>query len=211
MANLAPSLATDAVLRPSCELPEDMPKIKGYDFNKGADLQALLKSYLTTGFQASSFGLAIQEINHMIEKRLEPVEAGDGSEAKESGEASSSLGCTIFLGYTSNLISSGVRESIRYLAEHNMVDVIVTTAGGIEEDFIKCLAPTYLGEFSLPGKDLRLKGINRIGNLLVPNDNYCKFEDWLMPILDQMLLEQKNRGHPLDSLQNDPSAWEGDK
>lgn len=31
----------------------------------------------------------------------------------------------------------------------------------------------------------------RIGNLLVPNDNYCKFEDWLIPILDQMLLEQK--------------------
>lgn len=30
----------------------------------------------------------------------------------------------------------------------------------------------------------------RIGNLLVPNDNYCKFEDWLIPILDQMLLEQ---------------------
>lgn len=32
--------------------------------------------------------------------------------------------------------------------------------------------------------------ISRIGNLLVPNDNYCKFEDWLMPILDQMVLEQ---------------------
>lgn len=31
---------------------------------------------------------------------------------------------------------------------------------------------------------------SRIGNLLVPNDNYCKFEDWLMPILDQMVLEQ---------------------
>lgn len=30
----------------------------------------------------------------------------------------------------------------------------------------------------------------RIGNLLVPNDNYCKFEDWLMPILDQMVAEQ---------------------
>lgn len=24
----------------------------------------------------------------------------------------------------------------------------------------------------------------------MPNDNYCKFEDWLMPILDQMVLEQ---------------------
>ncbi len=70
--------------------------------------------------------------------------------------------------------------------------MIVTTAGGIEEDFIKCLAPTFLGDFSLSGKDLKLKGINRIGNLLVPNDNYCKFEEWLMPILDTMLEEQKN-------------------
>lgn len=97
------------------------------------------------------------------------------------------------------------------------VDVLVTTAGGVEEDFIKCLAPTYLGDFSLRGKELRENGINRwrprgvlgkgaglrvlgpdahmphicrIGNLLVPNDNYCKFEDWVMPILDQMVLEQ---------------------
>ena len=27
------------------------------------------------------------------------------------------------------------------------VDCIVTTAGGIEEDLIKCLAPTYVGDF----------------------------------------------------------------
>ncbi|XP_031742098.1 deoxyhypusine synthase isoform X3 [Cucumis sativus] len=72
-----------------------------------------------------------------------------------------------------------------------MVDVIVTTTGGIEEDLIKCLAPTYKGDFSLPGAFLRSKGLNRIGNLLVPNDNYCKFEDWVIPILDQMLKEQR--------------------
>ena len=71
-----------------------------------------------------------------------------------------------------------------------LVDVIVTTAGGIEEDLIKCLAPTYRGDFSLPGALLRSKGLNRIGNLLVPNDNYCKFENWIMPLFDQMLLEQ---------------------
>lgn len=70
------------------------------------------------------------------------------------------------------------------------VDVIVTTAGGIEEDLIKCLAPTYRGEFSLPGALLRSKGLNRIGNLLVPNDNYCKFENWIMPLFDKMLQEQ---------------------
>ena len=32
--------------------------------------------------------------------------------------------------------------------------------------------------------------LNRIGNLLVPNSNYCKFEDWVVPILDQMVKEQ---------------------
>lgn len=74
------------------------------------------------------------------------------------------------------------------------MDVIVSTAGGIEEDFIKCLAQTYIGDFSLKGEDLRRRGINRIGNLLVPNDNYCKFEDWMNPILDAMLDEQKAQG-----------------
>jgi len=80
-----------------------------------------------------------------------------------------------------------------------MVDYIVTTAGGIEEDFIKCLAPTYIGEFSLPGKDLREKGLNRIGNLLVPNENYCLFEDWINKILDEMVEIQNTKKESLDS------------
>ncbi|XP_031261507.1 deoxyhypusine synthase-like isoform X2 [Pistacia vera] len=67
---------------------------------------------------------------------------------------------------------------------------MVTTAGGIEEDFIKCLAPTYKGDFALAGAQLRSKGLNRIGNLLAPNDNYCKFEDWIQQIFDQMMKEQ---------------------
>ena len=107
---------------------------------------------------------------------------------------------TIFLGYTSNLISSGLRETIRFLVEHKHVSAIVTTAGGIEEDLIKCLAPTYLGSFQTPGAALRDRGMNRIGNLVVPNDNYCAFEDWVVPILDQMLAEQeasKTEGEPL--------------
>lgn len=71
-----------------------------------------------------------------------------------------------------------------------MVDVLVTTAGGVEEDIIKCLSPTLIGDFRMDGKSLRESGINRIGNLLVPNDNYCSFEDWVMPILDQLLKDQ---------------------
>lgn len=99
------------------------------------------------------------------------------------------------MGYTSNLISSGLREIFKFLAQNSLVSVIVTTAGGIEEDFIKCLAPTYvLGEFRVNGAELRKKGMNRIGNLVVPNDNYCKFEEWVMPILDAMLDEQEQHG-----------------
>lgn len=44
------------------------------------------------------------------------------------------------------------------------VDVVVTTAGGVEEDLIKCLAPTYVGDFSLKGRELRQNGINRCGD-----------------------------------------------
>ena len=102
--------------------------------------------------------------------------------------------CRVFLGYTSNLISSGLREVILYLVKHKHVSAIVTTAGGIEEDFIKCLGNTYIADFNLDGADLRRRGLNRIGNLIVPNDNYCKFEDWLMPILDYMLEDQKTNG-----------------
>ena len=43
----------------------------------------------------------------------------------------------------------------------------------------------------LSGSTLRSKGLNRIGNLLVPNDNYIKFEEWINPILTKMIEEQE--------------------
>lgn len=124
----------------------------------------------------------------------DPIAEDEHDEDKKDPAYRASVKCTIFLGYTSNLISSGLRETLRFLAQHKMIDAIVSTAGGIEEDFIKCLGSTYVGAFSLAGENLRRRGINRIGNLLVPNDNYCKFEDWMNPILDAMLDEQKADG-----------------
>jgi deoxyhypusine synthase len=64
-----------------------------------------------------------------------------------------------------------------------MIDCIVTTTGGIEEDFMKCQAPHFMGDFYLKGSELREKGLNRIGNLLVPNANYAKFEAFLAPLI----------------------------
>ena len=167
--------------------------IKGYDFNNVLDYSKLFESYKVMGFQASAMGKSIEIINKMIKWRLsdEPI-AEDESDCYLKNREK--VKCTIFLGYTSNMASCGMRETIRYLCEHKMIDAIVTTTGGIEEDFIKCLAPTYLGDFHLKGSELRDKGLNRIGNLLIPNDNYCLFEDWLTPLLSQMLDIQKKEG-----------------
>ncbi|XP_067170663.1 deoxyhypusine synthase [Apteryx mantelli] len=190
----APAAALQAVLKRSGRLPTESLPVRGYDFAGGPDHGALLRSFRTTGFQATSFAQAVAEIHRMIAAKLEPLSEEERDRAGLNPWPRATSGCTIFLGFTSNLISSGVRETIRYLVQHNMVDVLVTTAGGVEEDLIKCLAPTYVGDFNLRGQDLRQRGINRIGNLLVPNDNYCKFEDWLTPILEKMVDEQDTQG-----------------
>ncbi|KAK7940262.1 hypothetical protein WMY93_003588 [Mugilogobius chulae] len=175
-------------------VPEETPQIRGYDFNLGVDHKALLQSYYNTGFQATHFGLAVNEINNMIKKRQEPVKRENGRVEEDPTTCPCLRSCTIFLGYTSNLISSGLRETIRYLVQHQMVDVLVTTAGGIEEDLIKCLGPVYLGDFKTSGKELYKKGLNRTGNTLMLEENYKKFDEWIMPVLEKMLTEQNTQG-----------------
>ncbi|KAM3534996.1 hypothetical protein MY4038_001726 [Beauveria bassiana] len=174
----APSGAKDAVLVKSEDMPADAQKVEELDFNKlnrPVTAHELFMGMRHMGFQASAMSEAIRIINEM--QAWKDPETGDKT--------------TIFLGYTSNLISSGLRGVLRWLVEHKHVSAIVTTAGGIEEDFIKCLGETYMGSFSAVGADLRKKGLNRIGNLVVPNANYCAFEDWVVPILDKMLEEQE--------------------
>lgn len=157
------------VLRES-EEPEGM-QVKGYDFNQTFDFKKLIESYASTGFQATHLAKAIAIIKQMRKDN-----------------------CIIYFGYTSNMVTSGLRDVFRYLAEHKLIDIIVTTAGGIEEDFIKCFAPFILGDFCAEGKLLREKGINRTGNIFVPNSRYCRFEDWLTPLLEKIYCEQKETG-----------------
>ncbi|KUI62098.1 Deoxyhypusine synthase [Cytospora mali] len=184
-----PTCLQRAVFAPN---PVGSQKVEELDFNKfrgrPITVDDLYQGMKHMGFQASSMGEAVRIINDM--RAWRDPDTGDRT--------------TVFLGYTSNLISSGLRGVLRYLVQHGHVSAVVTTAGGIEEDFIKCLGDTYLspGGFSAVGKDLRAKGLNRIGNLVVPNSNYCAFEDWVVPIMDKMLEEQeasKVSGKHLDS------------
>ncbi|CCD23861.1 deoxyhypusine synthase NDAI_0C02010 [Naumovozyma dairenensis CBS 421] len=189
-----PEILQDAVLKESVPVPDDFVKVEGIDYSKenATDMRAsdLVEAMKRMGFQASSLGKACDIIDNMRSWRGKHIDELEDHDKKGSFDENGFQKTTIFMGYTSNLISSGLRETLRYLVQHKMVDAIVTSAGGIEEDIIKCLAPTYMGEFSLKGSKLRDQGMNRIGNLLVPNDNYCKFEEWIVPILDTMLEEQ---------------------
>ncbi len=163
------SRAKENIFKKSKE-PEGI-RISGYDFSKGLDMKKFIDTYASTGFQASHLGKAIDIAKKMRKDKV-----------------------TIFLGYTSNMISSGVRESILHLVKNRMVHAIVTTAGGVEEDVIKTLKPFILGDFRLDGAVLRRKGINRIGNILVPNDRYVEFEKVFTKLLKQLYEEQKKAG-----------------
>jgi deoxyhypusine synthase len=171
------------------------PVVCGYDFNENADANAVLGKMLQTGFTAQYFAQAVDEVNRMINWSLadEPT-ADDEDDAYLRNKERQKVRCKIWLAFTSNMISCGVRESIRFLVQHRMVQVMVTSCGAIEEDIMKCLCDTFVGDFSLDGVDLRKRGLNRIGSLVVPNDNYCAFEDWLQPILNAMHDEQENDG-----------------
>lgn len=174
-----PEEARVAVRKHSCTLADESVHAYG-GLNvrvQGCDpptVRNALDAMHTTGFQATAYARAREEFNRMLSQRQSP----------------SGSGCTIFLALTSNLISSGVRDTVRALARWHAIDCIVTTAGAVEEDLVKCLGPTLLGSFSLDGATLRSHGLNRAGNLLIPNDNYCAFEDWLSPLLEQLHSEQ---------------------
>lgn len=62
-----PQIAKDAVLVASSKLPEDTPQVRGYDWNNGINYEQLLDSYVNSGFQATNFGKAVNEINKMVE------------------------------------------------------------------------------------------------------------------------------------------------
>lgn len=167
-----PSVSASAVLGESSSMPEGTPVCKGVEFENSHEtmsdddmLSQMMKAFRHTGFQATNIGLAIEQIQQMRSWRLDQVPFKEGVDNPDLAppEVRKRIRARIFLSYTSNQISCGQREVLRFLVQHKMVDCIVTTAGGIEEDIMKCLQPTFMGDFKLDGKSLRKKGINRIG------------------------------------------------
>ncbi|AEC51721.1 putative deoxyhypusine synthase [Pyrococcus sp. NA2] len=167
----------EIVLKRSEEI-EGIP-IEAPWFDDVERLEDVVRGYTRIGFQATHLGKAVEIWKKVEEKRAK------GEEVR------------VFLGYTSNIISSGLREIIAWLVKEGKVDVIVTTAGGVEEDFIKALKPFLLGDWNVDDALMREKGINRIGNIFVPNDRYIEFEKYMIPFFERILKIEEKEGRPL--------------
>ena len=145
-----------------------MKQIKGIKLNKNMKVNELVKGMEAVGFQATQLSKAVKLIEKMKKDKA-----------------------VIFLSFTSNMVSSGLREMIAQLVKNKFIDVIITSVGSIEEDLIKTEKPFLLGSFDANDKELDKKGINRIGNIFVPDDRYTFLEDKLTPFFERLYKKQK--------------------
>lgn len=96
-------------------------------------------------------------------------------------------GAKIYFSFTSNMVTSGLRGFFAQIVKEKLVDVIVTTVGSIEEDIMKASGDKFiLSNFSADDQELYEKGENRVGNILITNEEYAKLESTLQDIFSEL-------------------------
>ena len=103
-----------------------MEYVRDFRWKKGMKASELGEGLSKIGFQSIELGRAVKTIVKMKK-----------------------AGAKIFFTYTSNMVTSGLRGFFAQLVEFKMVDIIVTTVGGIEEDIMKASGEKF-NKFFLP-------------------------------------------------------------
>jgi len=98
--------------------------------------------------------------------------------------------CVKFLSFTGNLVATGTRGALKELVKRNLVDVIITACGTLDHDIARCWRNYYKGSFVMNDAELHEKKINRLGNVLVPNDSYGTIIEEKMQSLLQTLWQE---------------------
>ena len=146
-----------------------MKKVKDFFWKPDMSVAECIENFGSLGFQATE----LQEAAEVVLKM------------KRSG-------AKIFLTFTSNMVSSGLRGFFAQLIKLGLVDMVVTTSGSIEEDIIKSLGEDFgICKFNEDDVYLNEKGENRIGNLLIKNESYMKFEDEINKYLKEIYKKHK--------------------
>ena len=143
--------------------------VKDFKWKKNMTVKDLVSGYKELGYQSIELAKASETIIKM---------------KKASAK--------IYFTFTANMVTSGLRGFFAQLIKLKLVDVIVTTAGSIEEDIMKAIGEKFvIGDFYSDDVALHEKGTNRVGNLYVTNESYCNFENTMKPLLDKAYAKQK--------------------
>jgi len=98
--------------------------------------------------------------------------------------------CVKFLSFTGNLVATGTRGALKELVKRKLVDVVVTTCGTVDHDVARCWKNYYRGSFLMSDARLHGEEINRLGNILVPNESYGMIIEEKMRTLLQSLWQK---------------------
>jgi len=143
--------------------------VEDYDLSKGMSADDLiLQMEKAWGFTAGKLALGVKILENMVKNK----------------------NCVKFLSFTGNLVATGTRGVFRELVKRKFVDVIVTTCGTLDHDIARSWEKYYKGSFQMDDAKLRNKGINRLGNVLVPNESYGIIIEKKMQVLLQSLWKE---------------------
>ena len=145
-----------------------MKPIEDIALSKDMSLKTLVQQLKNSGFQAQNLG--------------------EGAEILEEALQQNAV---TFLSFTSNMTASGLRGIFIDLAKRKKIDVVVTTSGSIDEDMIRSEQSYLQGSFEGDDSKLGEKGINRMGNVFVPNDRYEWLEGRAAGIIAEIYEEKK--------------------
>ncbi len=143
-----------------------LPAIKGFDVRSNMHVSELVEKMGSLGFQASELAKGVTLLREMKKEKA-----------------------TVFLSFTSNIISSGLRELVAQLCREKAIQCIITSTGSIEEDYMKSKHAFLQGAFDVDDEQIKKQALNRIGNVLVPDVYYSEFEKFNLKLLDEMWKE----------------------
>ena len=94
--------------------------------------------------------------------------------------------CLKFLSFVGAVTSTGLRGIIKDMIKNKMFDVVITTCGALDHYIARNFSNYLEGSFTLDDSELADQHIHRLGNVLVPMDNYGPLIEEKM----QMFLEK---------------------
>ena len=99
--------------------------------------------------------------------------------------------CIRFLSFPACICSTGTRGIITDLLKKNLFDVVITTAGTLDHDLARVWKDYYHGTFLADDSKLHQQGINRLGNIFIPNECYGTIlENKMQPLLEDLYREK---------------------